>query len=177
MKYFLYLLGYLVFCVNKTYENNKTKLCRILLIGHQPIRSHNALQSHCMCYKALVHIKYSKIVYKHFNIIYFLVMFVECIGGVCRLFMGVHCGLLESNTPVPDKEIINSHNWTYCDRVEERMGLPWNTMFALWHDDVIKWKHFPRYWPFVRGIHRSRWIPRTKASDAEPLCFLWSAPE
>ena len=23
------------------------------------------------------------------------------------------------------------------------------------HDDVIKWKHFPRYWPFMRGIHRS----------------------
>ena len=22
------------------------------------------------------------------------------------------------------------------------------------HDDVIKWKHFPRYWPFVRGIRR-----------------------
>ena len=25
----------------------------------------------------------------------------------------------------------------------------------LKHDDVIKWKHFPRNWPFVRGIHRS----------------------
>ena len=24
------------------------------------------------------------------------------------------------------------------------------------YDDVIKWKHFPRYWPFVRGIH---WSP------------------
>ena len=24
------------------------------------------------------------------------------------------------------------------------------------HDDVIKWKHSPRYWPFVQGIHRSR---------------------
>ena len=24
------------------------------------------------------------------------------------------------------------------------------------HHDVIKWKHFPRHWPFVRGIHRSR---------------------
>ena len=24
-----------------------------------------------------------------------------------------------------------------------------------WHDDVIKWKHFPLYWPFVWGIHRS----------------------
>ena len=23
------------------------------------------------------------------------------------------------------------------------------------HDDVMKWKHFPRHWPFVRGIHRS----------------------
>ena len=24
------------------------------------------------------------------------------------------------------------------------------------HNDVIKWKHFPHYWPFVRGIH---WSP------------------
>ena len=23
------------------------------------------------------------------------------------------------------------------------------------HDDVIKWKHFPRYWPSVQEIHRS----------------------
>ena len=23
------------------------------------------------------------------------------------------------------------------------------------HEDVIQWKHFPRYWSFVRGIHRS----------------------
>ena len=26
---------------------------------------------------------------------------------------------------------------------------------SLHNDDVIKWKHFPRYWPFVQGIHRS----------------------
>ena len=26
----------------------------------------------------------------------------------------------------------------------------------IWlHNDIIKWKHFPLYWPFVRGIHRS----------------------
>ena len=25
----------------------------------------------------------------------------------------------------------------------------------LKHDDVIKWNHFSRYWPFVRGIHQS----------------------
>ena len=23
------------------------------------------------------------------------------------------------------------------------------------HDDIIKWKHFPRYCPFVRGVYRS----------------------
>ena len=30
-------------------------------------------------------------------------------------------------------------------------------MCEVWdvHDDVIKWKHFSRYWPFVQGIHRS----------------------
>ena len=38
--------------------------------------------------------------------------------------------------------------------------LSWIVMISclkmlLRHDDVIKWKHFPRYWPFVRGIHRS----------------------
>ena len=26
---------------------------------------------------------------------------------------------------------------------------------VVYHDDVIKWKHFPRNWPFVREIHRS----------------------
>ena len=30
------------------------------------------------------------------------------------------------------------------------------------HDDVFKWKHIPRYWPFVRGIpvnspHKGQW--------------------
>ena len=46
-----------------------------------------------------------------------------------------------------------------------------------YHEDVIKWKHFPYYWPFVLGIHQSPVNSRTKASDAELWCFLWSAPE
>ena len=36
---------------------------------------------------------------------------------------------------------------------------------------------FPRYWSFVRGIHRNLRIPLTKASDAELWCFLWSTLE
>ena len=32
----------------------------------------------------------------------------------------------------------------------------WSALrYFMLHDDVIKCKHFPRYWPFVRGIHRS----------------------
>ena len=30
-----------------------------------------------------------------------------------------------------------------------------NSLSFIIHDYVIKWKHFPRYWPFVPGIHRS----------------------
>ena len=38
------------------------------------------------------------------------------------------------------------------------------------YDDVIKREHFPRYWPFVRGIHGG--FPSQKASDAELWCCL-----
>ena len=48
---------------------------------------------------------------------------------------------------------------------------------ASHHDDVIKWKHFPRYLPLVRRITGPRWIPLTKASEAELWCLRWSAPE
>ena len=45
------------------------------------------------------------------------------------------------------------------------------------HDDVIKWKHFLRYWPFVWGIHRSlvnsphkgQW----RGALMFPLIFVW----
>ena len=39
------------------------------------------------------------------------------------------------------------------------------------HDDVIKWKHFPRYWPFVRGIHRSPVISPHKGQWRGALMF------
>ena len=42
---------------------------------------------------------------------------------------------------------------------------------GICQDDVIKWNHFPPYWPFVRGIHRSL------ASDDDLWCFLWSSPD
>ena len=41
--------------------------------------------------------------------------------------------------------------------IQDRGCLLWDLSLIVWstfHDDVIKWRHFPRYWPFVRGIHR-----------------------
>ena len=48
---------------------------------------------------------------------------------------------------------------------------------VCFHDDVIKWGHFPRYWPFVWGIHRSPVNSPHRGQWAELNCFLWSAPE
>ena len=47
----------------------------------------------------------------------------------------------------------------------------------VYHDDVMKWKQFPRYWPLWGEFIGHLWIPLTKARDAELWCFLWSAPE
>ena len=39
------------------------------------------------------------------------------------------------------------------------------------HDDVIKWKQFPRYWAFVRGIHRLLLNSPHKGQRRENLMF------
>ena len=57
--------------------------------------------------------------------------------------------------------IHEKHNWVQCIQAllnTHGFGDVWlNPFIAIssFHDDVIKWKHFQRYWPFVRGIHRS----------------------
>ena len=48
--------------------------------------------------------------------------------------------------------------WLYCQFFFYDYFISlWVAVLALGqsHNDVIKWKHFPHYWPFVRGIHRS----------------------
>ena len=53
-----------------------------------------------------------------------------------------------------------------------------DTLIITWlHDDVIKWKHFPRNWPFVQGIHRSPVNSPRKGQWRRAWCFLWSTPE
>ena len=61
------------------------------------------------------------------------------------------------SNPQKTPDILSSPGSYYTCRLEifcwKLDVIPWH--YTVFHDDVIKGKHFPRYWPFVRGIHRS----------------------
>ena len=106
----------------------------------------------------------------------------------CCLYVhhDVHCRyLVHTYYQFRNKYILESNVKVY-KRAHFNWFTPWyfsNHCVSLrdWgcfsHDDVIKWKHFPCYWPLCGGFTGHRWIPRTKASDTELWCFLWSAHE
>ena len=51
---------------------------------------------------------------------------------------------------------VMSHKWhVVSNRRQLHCFFSGFSRLAAMHDDVIKWKYFPRYWPFVREIHRS----------------------
>ena len=69
-----------------------------------------------------------------------------------------HWGYVSVALTHRDKIVLSSHIYQNWWAVEiERTGSSCHNkaQFHQCHDDVIKWRHFPRYWPFVRGIHRS----------------------
>ena len=72
----------------------------------------------------------------------------------------------------PSQRASNAENVSICWR--RLTGNTYVTTQPWWRHQV---EPFSTSLAFVGGIHRSRWIPRTKASDAELLYFLWSAPE
>ena len=49
----------------------------------------------------------------------------------------------------------------------------WMPQKTLYHDDVIKWKHFPRYWLFARGIHRSAHKGQRRGALVFSLICAW----
>ena len=60
------------------------------------------------------------------------------------------CYMTESNIITENGELL----WyqRYCHWWHHRLS---KIQLSGFQADVIKWKHFPCYWPFVRGIHRS----------------------
>ena len=66
------------------------------------------------------------------------------------------------NAAIPSVEkfklLMNINEWiahVQSKQFTTRALYQWIAQGHSWHDDVIKWKHFPHYWTFVRGIHRS----------------------
>ena len=66
----------------------------------------------------------------------------------------IHIPIFATQASIRDKA-------SYLDVTSDSLNAIYSRVSSVYrlthHDDVIKWKHFPRYWPFVRGIHRSRW--------------------
>ena len=70
----------------------------------------------------------------------------QCNGNIAHRYFRLQFGSIKR---------LRISQWSYC-------------VAFLFHDDAIKWKHFLRYWPFVRRIHR--WLVNSPHK-------LWSAPE
>ena len=70
----------------------------------------------------------------------------------------------------------------------DHYNVPWNIHMSLWclmlwlytsswcwnHDDIIKWKLFPRCWPFVWGMHRSLVDSPHKGQWRGALMYAWT---
>ena len=88
-----------------------------------------------------------------------------CCLGICTILLWSDCDPLQiAVTILSDLElnlniICGSNAWS-VQRIQLSDEFYWteDQKYYTWLfcDDVIKWKHFPRYWPFVRGIH---WSP------------------
>ena len=60
------------------------------------------------------------------------------------------------NPHYKDKTHDYEYTYLYNGNFYSWMNIQLNrTEIDRYHDDVIKWKHSPRNWPFVRGIHGS----------------------
>ena len=52
-------------------------------------------------------------------------------------------------------------SWNYWNKANpNKTGSTYHELLPT-HDDVIKWKHFPRYWPFVREFPTQRPVTRS----------------
>ena len=55
----------------------------------------------------------------------------------------------------PFDDVIMLISWQLSGFSDWKISHVLTAHFCDKHDDVIKWKHFPRYWTFEWGIHRS----------------------
>ena len=113
-------------------------------------------QSWCWCFETP-----SRSLWRHCNdfyhrewIIWFQISKDLSVNGQDKILVALDA-LLHASDAAGIRRALGSTFWGKCNILaDERV---WFTTLGneVHHDDVIKWKHFPRDWPFVRGIHRS----------------------
>ena len=68
---------------------------------------------------------------------------------------------------------IKLHDTIRCNTILHIAPQRFAFRFLTSHDDVMKWKHFPRHWPFVQGIHRSPVNSPHKSQWRGALICIW----
>ena len=76
-------------------------------------------------------------------------------GFITKLITRSHTAAWCWNLAKPLFSLLDLSTWWNLDRLAGDAELQWSIAPKQTHDGVIKWKHFPRYWPLVRGIRRS----------------------
>ena len=77
----------------------------------------------------------------------------DCLMFSGRLFHSAGAAAAKDLLPIFSNRHLGGVSWSFSVDRRMRAGVYGNSHSL--HDDVIKWKHVPRYWPFVRRIHRS----------------------
>ena len=111
-----------------------------LLGGHEHDKINSSLFYHVHD-RQVVHSKrfLYQVLSKSHNLIYFMLTKIRDLISVIL----IHASNINYET-----------KWIFLLKVSRIMGTScWLTVDIQWdHDDVIKWKYFLHYWPFVRGI-------------------------
>ena len=89
---------------------------------------------------------------------------------------GQYWFVLPGDTKTLPESMLNYQKWVPVAGQLDRKCL----RYCLWHksknpwfmvnDDFIKWKHFPRYWLLVRGVH---WSP-VNSPTQRPVTLMFS---
>ena len=84
---------------------------------------------------------------------------------------------LSWNAILIDMRSINTNCYFFLETTDIKLLMSWKSKELSWggssrdHDDIIKWKHFLHYWPFVWGIHRSPMNSPQKGKWSGALMF------
>ena len=105
-----------------------------------------------------------------------------CLDGMRALSLNTYF-MTDEDLVAYSKMGVSTMQWDSCPISKHTR--PWNPYgantivhdFKIFHHDVIIWNIFRVTGPLWEESTGHRWFPLTKASDATPWCFLWSAPE